>query len=179
MATPNLALRRRELKQLKSDVGAGFSVGKGVVMVEQVKTAIGGDGVQPVVGQVPQQALGGDAGTVELVIGISHLVATEDSLQTTLVEGLVVSDQGKSLDEGFNLRPHIGENGGVVGILMTQAMDALTPITVIVGLGLDKRIERVHNLPITHNDDTNRADAGALGVSGFEVDSGEVLHFLY
>ena len=40
-----------------------------------------------------------DAGAVERIIRVVHLVSAEDSLQTTLIESLVMGYEGKSLDQ--------------------------------------------------------------------------------
>ena len=53
----------------------------------------GGYSVQLVVGQITELAAGGGEGVVELIIRVVHLIYTEYSLQTTLIEWLVMSNE--------------------------------------------------------------------------------------
>ena len=164
------------LQQLQGDVGACLGTGQGVVMMEQVVAAVGGDGVQLVIRQLLELALGGHAGAIKIIVRVIHLVAAEDRFQAALVKGFVVSHQRQSLDEGLNLCPHVRKHGRIVGVFMPQAVDALAPVAVIVGLGLDEGIECVHNAAVTHNDNAHRAHAGALAVGGLKIDGGKISH---
>ena len=51
-------------------MGARFGVGKGVVMLSQVVAAVGGNGLQLVVGEKLELASGGNAGAVKLIVGV-------------------------------------------------------------------------------------------------------------
>ena len=82
--------------------------------------------------------------TKELVVGIVHLIYTENGFQATLVKGFVVGNQRQS----FNLRlyppPHIGKDRGILGIGGCQSMHPATPEVVILRLWLYERIELIH-----------------------------------
>ena len=67
-------------------MGTGFGIGQGVMVVPQVKSAISGNRVQLVVGELLEKPLGGLAGAIEPVIGIIHLVSAKDGLQATLIK---------------------------------------------------------------------------------------------
>ena len=56
-------------------------------------------------------------GVVKLIVGVVHLIATEGSLEATLVEGLVVCHKGQSFNKWFYLSPHFREEWGRVGIV--------------------------------------------------------------
>ena len=87
-----------------------------MMVVFQVISAAGGDDVEVVMSSWPTLARC-YAGAMELIIGIIHLIDTEDGLQTTLVEGLVVRHQWQSFDERLYLPPHFGEYRGIVRVL--------------------------------------------------------------
>ena len=164
------------LQQFSGYPGAGFGVGEGVVVVLQVIAAEGGDGVQLVVGCMGEDAAGGLAGAVETVAGIVHLIAAHDGPQAAFVECLVVGDEGQAFYQGLYLPPHLGEDGGFVGVGTGEAVHAGVPIEIVVGLGLDEGIEGVDELTVAHDDDADAAHAGALVVGGLEVDGGEIEH---
>lgn len=157
-------------------MGAGFGVCQGVVVIAQVKAAIGGDSVKFVVWKLLEQAFSSPTGTVELVVGVIHLVTTEHGFKATLVKRLVVGDQWQALDKRFNLRPHFREHRRIVSVTVTESVDALAPIIIVVGLGLDKGIEGVYNLTIPNNNYTDCANAGAFGIGGLKVYGCKVLH---
>ena len=90
------------------------------------------------------------AGAKELVIRIVHLIDAEHGPEAALVKGAVVCHEGQSGDERLDLSPHDGEYGRVVGVLMRESVHLLTEPGVVVGFGMDERIERV-------GDDTDTA----------------------
>ena len=63
------------------------------MMVLQLIATLGCNGVELVVGKVLEAAAGCAEGVVELIVRIVHLIDTEHSLQTTLIEWLVVSNK--------------------------------------------------------------------------------------
>ena len=56
------------------------------------------------------------------------------------------------------LRPYFGEYWCVLSVFLAETMHLRTPIIIIVRLWLDERVERIHYLAITHNDDTYRTN---------------------
>ena len=81
-------------EQGDGNVGTGLGIGQCVVVIAQVKSAIGGNGVEFVVGQLLEQPFRGLACAVKPVVGVIHLVTAKNRLQATLVKGLVVRYQG-------------------------------------------------------------------------------------
>ena len=157
-------------------MGTCLGIGEGIVVVEQVVTTISGHRLQLVVGQLLEQPPGRHAGTIEFIVGVIHLIAAEDGPQAALVKGLVVGHKGQALDEWFNLSPHVGKYGRIVGIAVTQSMHTLAPVAVVVGFGLDERVEPVSDFPVTHDDNTHRADAGALAIGCLKINCSKVPH---
>lgn len=79
------------LQDFERDPGAGFGIGQSVVMVRQVETAGGRDGVQLMIGQLrAERPPRSPAGTVEPIAGIRHAVKFEDGAQAPFVEGRIV-----------------------------------------------------------------------------------------
>ena len=74
------------------------------------------------VGQILESATGGSKGVIELIVRIVHLIDTEHSFQTALVKGLVVSHEGKSLNQRLYLRPYLWKYRGIIRILTAKAM---------------------------------------------------------
>ncbi len=135
-------------------------------MARQIVATAGGNDIEGVAALEPDSA-GGDAGAVELIVGIVHLIDTEYCFKTTLVEGLVVGHKRETGYLGFYLLPHIGEDGRIFGVGCTQAMYLTAPVVVILRFWLDERVELVHNLTVPHHDDTQEQtdDRSLLAVS--------------
>ena len=165
------------LQQLHCDFRAGLCVGECVVVVCHRATAGLGDGVQLVVGQTAAEvAARSPAGAEELVVGIVHLIDTEHGPEATLVKGTVVRHEGQSGDERLDLSPHNGEHGGVVGVLVRESVYFLAEPGVVVGFGMNERVERVGDDAATHHHHAHAADAAALPVGGLEIYGGKVGH---
>ena len=129
-----------------------------------------------VVGQITEGAARGCKRIVELVVGIIHLIDTEYGFQTAFIKRLIMGHEWQTFYQRFYLRPYIREYGGIVCIFVTKTMHLRTPIVIIVRLWLDERVERIHNLTIANNNNSNRANAAALIVSRFKIYSCKVLH---
>ena len=170
---------RMELQNLSSNPCAGFGIGKGVVMVEQIIAAGCCHGVELIVGKQLAEVLSrGPISAVELIVRVIHLVAAHHGLEATLVEGAIMRHERQAFDERFNLSPDVWKHGRILGVGLGDAVDEGVPIEVIIGFGLNKRIERVHKLAFANDDHADAAHAGALVVGSFEVYGGEGVHFL-
>lgn len=135
-------------------MGAGFCVGEGVVVVFEDVAAGGGDGVELVVGEAAAEvASGGGEGVVELVVGVVHLVDSEDGFEAAFVETAVVGDEREAFDLVLNLLPDYGEDRGVFGVFFGEAVDLLAEPLVVFGLGVDEAVEGVYDLSVTDDDD--------------------------
>ena len=113
---------------------------------------------------------------MEFVVGIVHLITTEDGLQTALVKGFVVGHQGQALDERFYLCPDFREDWSFFRIIAGEAMYLGTPIIIVVGLGQYQGVEPVYNLTVPDDDYAHGADARPLVVGRLEVYCREVSH---
>ena len=159
------------LQYLHRNRRASLGIGQGVVMVLQVVAAAGSDDVEIVMAARPDFARS-DAGAIELIIGIIHLINAEDGFQTVLVEGFVMSHKRQAalavhavdafdavlLEQGFHLFPHEREDGRILGVFGAKPMHLSTPVVVIFWLGLDEGIKSIDNLSVANDDDTNRTN---------------------
>ena len=163
--------------QVHCDFRAGFRVCEGVVVVGHRAAAGLGDGVQLVVGQtVTEMTARSPAGTKELIVRIVHLIDAEHGLEAAFVKGTVVRHEGQSGDERLNLPPYHGEHGSVVGVLVRETVHALAEPGVVVGFGMDERVERVGDDTVAHHRHAHAAHAAGLPVGGLEIYGGEVGH---
>ena len=144
-------------------------------MVFEIIAATGGDDVEVVVSAGPHSARG-DERAVERIVGIVQAIHAEDGFQTVFVESLVVGDKWQALNHGLYLFPYVREDGRVLRVFLTEAVDAGATPVVIVGLGMDERVERVDDFSVSHDHHTYGADAGALEVGGLKVYSSKVFH---
>ena len=62
------------------------------------------------------------------------------------------------------------EQRRVLSVIWPQAVDLLAEPGIVVRIGMNQAIERVHHFPIAHDDDAHGADAAGAAVGGFEVD---------
>ena len=77
------------------------------------------------VGQITESAARGGKGVVELVVGIVHLIDTEDGFKAALIKGLVVGHKRQSLNQRLYLCPHFRKDRSIVSVFMTEAMNRL------------------------------------------------------
>ena len=110
------------LQYFPCNAGTGFGIGEGVMMVLQLIATGGSNGVELMIRQMGKLASGRAQGVEKLIFGIVHLIDTEGCTETSFVEGLVVGNKGKPLDEWFYLCPYFGEGGCVAGVLTAKAM---------------------------------------------------------
>ena len=148
-----------------------------MVVVGHRAAASLGNGVQLVVGQPPSEMMPrSPAGAEELIVGIVHLIDAEHGPEATLVKRTVVRHEGQSGDERLDLSPHNGEHGGVFGVLVRESVYRLAEPGVVVGFGMDERVERVGDDAAAHHHHAHAADAAALSVGGLEIYGGKVGH---
>ena len=165
------------LQQLHRNPRAGLRVGQRVVVVLHRAAAGLGHGVQLVVGQAAAEvAARGPAGAKELVVGVVHLIDAEHGLEAALVEGTVVRHERQPFNQRLDLSPHDGEYGRVGGVLVREAVHALAEPCVVVGFGMDERVERVGDDTAAHHHHTHAAHAAGLPIGGFEIYGGKVGH---
>ena len=174
-------------EEFEGDRGAGFGVGEGVVVIQEGVAAGGSDGVELMVGKAAAEvAAGGGEGIQEAVAGIVQAVGTENGFEASFVEAGIVSDEGNigretvgfkgGQDAVFYLVPDIREEWCVFCIIGAEAVDLLAEPGVVVRVGMNQAIERVHHVPTAHDDDAHGADAAGAAVGGFEVYDYSMVH---
>jgi hypothetical protein len=117
---------------------AGFGIGESVVMVLHAKAACLGDGMELVVRQIGELAARDTKGVVKLIIGIIHLIDAEYGFQAAFVERLVMCHKRQAFNQGFYLCPHFRKDRSIIGISITESMNLLAPIVIVVRLRLNE-----------------------------------------
>ena len=163
------------VEEFDGDGRTCLCIGEGVMVVLQAVSATFGDDVEVVATTRPYTA-GLEQRAMELIVGIIHVIATEDRLEAILVKGFVVGNQRKTLDQRRNLSPYLGEGGGMTGVTFGKAMHLGAPEVVVVGLRLDERIERIDYLAISYNNNTHRAYTRGFVVGCLKVYSSKISH---
>ncbi len=164
---------------------AGFGVSEGVVVIQEGVAAGGGDGVELVVGKAAAEvAARSGQGVKEMIARIMETVGAEDGFEAAFIEAGVVGYKGDigretirfkgGQDAVFHLVPNVREKRSVFGVIGAQAVDLLAKPGIVVRIGMNQAIERVHHFPIAHDDDAHGADAAGAAVGGFEIDANEV-----
>ena len=162
---------------MNGDAGAGFGVGEGVVVVGEVVAAGGGDGLELVVGKAAAEvAAGGGQGGEELIVRAVHPAHAMDGLQAAFIETRVVRHEGQAFDHLHNLLPHLREYRRVLGVIGTKPVHPHTEPLVILRLGVNQRVERIHDLPSPHDYHTHAAHAAGLLVRRLEIYCCEISH---
>ena len=113
---------------------------------------------------------------MELVVGIIHLVGSEDGFQTTLIKRLIVRYQRKSFNQGFYLLPYLREDGSILRITLREPVNTGTTIFVVIGIWLNERVETIYYLSTTYNYNTYGANRTALIVGCLEIYRCEILY---
>ena len=93
-------------QQLDCNMGAGFRIGQGMMVIGQVITAGCGNRLQLMVRQIAAEMVtGGRKCIMELILGIIHLIHPENRSQASFIEPAVVSHKRKSLNPRGYLLP--------------------------------------------------------------------------
>lgn len=119
---------------------------------------------------------GSGQGIEELVIRIIHLVDAEDLFQASLIEFGIVGHQRKALDHGSDLFPYLWEDGRILGVFRSQAVDLAAEPLVVFRFGMNQAIERIDDKATSDNDHTHTANAAALLIGGLEIYGSKVGH---
>ena len=150
------------------------------MVVQEGVAAGGGDGVELMVGKAAAEvAAGGGQGVQEVVAGIVQTVGSENGFEASFVEAGIVGYEGDvggetvglkgGQDAVFHLVPNVREKRSIFGVIGAQAMDLLAKPGIVVRIGMNQAIERVHHFPIAHDDDAHGADATGAAVGSFEI----------
>ena len=156
----------------REDLG-GDSLDLVVVVMELVATE-GSDGVEAMVRSIREGTSRSNERASEVVVGIVHTVAAHDGTEAAPVKSLVVRHERESRNERFYLVPDSRKHGRFLRVGTCEAVHPGVPVEVVVGLGLDERVEASSLVAAAHDDEADAADAGAFGVGGLEVYGGKV-----
>ena len=152
----------------------GLRVGQGVVVIDEVIAAGRSYGMQLVVGQAVTEMTAGCCQRIEKhIIRVVHLIHPEHLFQAAFIETAVMRHERKPFNHRGDLLPHKWEYRGAFRILLGEAMDLLTEPLIVLRLGVNQAVERIHYLAITNDDHSNAADAGTTLIGALEVYGGK------
>ena len=128
------------------------------MVVEEGIAADGSDGVELMVGKAAAEvAAGGGEGVEEAVSGIAESVGIEYGFEAAFIEAGVVGYEGDIGGETvgfkggqnavFYLVPNVREKRSIFGVIGAQAVDLLAKPGIVVRIGMNQAIERVHHFP--------------------------------
>ena len=86
-------MHRLLLKDLEGDVGAGFCICQGIVMMLQVVATEFCNCLELMVLRIRESFSGCYESAEERIVRVIHLVAAEDGFQTGFIKGFVVGDK--------------------------------------------------------------------------------------
>ena len=152
----------------------GLRVGQGVVVIGEVIAAGRSYGLQLVVGQAMAEMTAGCCQRIEKhIIRVVHLIHPEHLFQAAFIETAVMRYKRKALNHRGDLLPYVWEYRGAFRILLGEAVDLLTEPLIVLRLGVNQAVVRIHYLAITDDDHSNAADAGTTLIGGLEVYGGK------
>ena len=160
----------------KGDRGAGFGVGKGVVVVAQVEPDVSRNGVKLVVGQSGKSTARGAAGAMERIVGVGHGVVEVCLTQASLVERAVMGHQRQAVYPGGDARPHPGESVGSGCVFVGETVDTGVPVAVKIGLRAYELIEFFVYGAVSYDHDPHAAHAERVVVGRFKIYCCKVFH---
>lgn len=167
------------LQQLQRYSGTCLGIGKSVMVFCQVVSAISRHSVQLMVGQHALELPARRAAcAIELIFRIVHDIFLKHRPQTALVKLTVVSHQRQPLDKRLYLAPHIWKFRCVSHILQCQPMHPCVPIREEVGMRINKAVELVGNLSVSHHNHSHAAHTAVALVGCLKIYRCKILHSL-
>ena len=158
-------------------MGTSLRIGQGMVVIREVISAGGSDGLELVVRELlPKMPSRCRQSVVKFIVQIVHLINAEDLFETAFIKRAVVGDQWQSLDERFNLLLYEGEDRSVLRVFRSQPMHLPAEPLVVIRLRMDQAVEPVHDLPVTHDDNAYAANAARALICCLEVYRCEISH---
>ena len=158
------------LQQFQCDGGAGFSIGEGVVVIEEGVTAGGSHSVELVVGKaLAEVPAGGSQGIQEAIAGIVEAVGPKDGFEAAFIEAGVVRHKWVIFQQRMDLLPDLREHRRVLRIFRSQTVHLAAEPLVVFRLRMDETVERIDDDVIADNDHANAAHAARLLVRGLEI----------
>ena len=143
-------------------MGAGISVRHRMVMISQIVSAMGCNGLQLVVDQERIHPPGQAAGAIKLIFGIGQVVGKMGGFQATLIERAVMGHQRNILQLGGDTGPDFFKIGRIERVLHRNTMHGCRPPGIKIRSGTDKAIDRVYNLVVLYNSNTHMENAALV-----------------
>ncbi len=162
-------------EELEGDCGAGFGVGKGVMVILHIVAACGRREVELMARDPEAPARCGES-AVEFIAGIIHAIFLKHGFQAALVKWTVVGHKRKIPDFVGDAGPHLGKRGLTVSVAPREPVDGRGPIRIVVRYGLNQTIEFINNFASAHNHNAHTANRRTLPVGSFKVNSCKVFH---
>ncbi len=113
---------------------------------------------------------------MEFVAGVWHAIFGEDGFEATFVKRPVVGNQWEALDALLNLSPHFRERGLPVGVASGESVNCCGPLIIVVRRRLNKAVEAIDNLAVSHNDYADAANAASPAVGCFKIYGCKIFH---
>lgn len=152
----------------------GLRVGQGVVVIDEVIAAGRSYGMQLVVGQAVTEMTAGCCQCIKKhIIRVVHLIHPEHLFQAAFIETAVMRHKRKALNHRGDFLPYVWERRGAFRIFLGEAVDLLTEPLIVLRLGVNQAVVRIHYLAITDDDHSNAADAGTTLIGCLEVYGGK------
>ena len=152
----------------------GLRIGKGVVVIGEVIAAGRSYGMQLVVGQAMTEMTAGCCQRIEKhIIRVVHLIHPEHLFQAAFIETAVMRYKRKPFNHRGDLLPHKWEYRGAFRILLGESVNLLAEPLIVLRLGVNQAVVRIHYLAITDDDHSNAADAGTTLIGALEVYGGK------
>ena len=121
-----------------------------------------------------ESTTGSHTSAVELIIGIVHLITTEDCFQARLVEGLIMGNKRQAFNHRLYLFPYFRKNRSFFCVTPGKPMNPCVPIIIVIRFRLNQRIELVHNLSAPYNNHAYGAYTCTFCIGRLEINRGKV-----
>ena len=114
-------------------------------------------------------ATGCGKSAMKFIARIFHAVFLKGCFQTAFVKGAVVGYKRQPFDPVCYFGPYFRKCRLSVSVPAGESVNLSSPISIIIGSRLNKAIEFVNNLTISHNNYADAAHAGASAIGRFKV----------
>ena len=155
-----------------------FRIRQSMVMILQPIAAKFGYVMKLMINGMWKSSLRSPIRAMKFIVGIVHLITTEDSFQAAFIKRLVMGNQWKPFYHRCYPRPHLRKDGCIFRISLGKAMHFRVPIAIVVRLRLDEGVERIYYLSITDNHHSHTTYTGPFVVGGFKIYGCKVFHLL-
>ena len=120
-----------------------------------------------------------NAGAMELVIRIVHLIDTEDCFEAAFVKSFVVGYERQTFNDWLNLRPHFWEDRSILGVFCRLTLYLTAQVVVVFRLWLYQRIELISYLSTSYYNYANGTNGRTFVIGCFKVNCCEIFHLFF